>query len=184
MKINTKSCFPPASAAAAGLDNDVMLINPNKFINDESKHGDDDDDDDGDKQELLLGRQVQLKPMMILSPVMKSTRKSTPSNGSAISYQKKDAVTPAEMKNLSSCLQNLFIDQQEDETKSDDISDDDQTEISSSKMTKKKNSDRYSIGADGKLYGRIPQYVFDSNGEASTVLKSARKSKKKVHVDI
>lgn len=183
MKINTKSCFPPASAAAAGLDNDVMLINPNKFINDESKHGDDDGDGD-DKPEPLLGRQLQYKPTVFLSPVMKSTRKSTPSNGSAISYQKKDAVTPAEMKNLSSCLQNLFIDQQEDETKSDDISDDDQTEISSSKMTKKKNSDRYSIGADGKLYGRIPQYVFDSNGEASTVLKSARKSKKKVHVDI
>lgn len=182
MKINTKSCSPLASAAAAGLDNDVMLINPNKFINDESKHGDDDDDDD--KPELSLGRQLQYKTTVILSPVMKSTRKSTPSNGSAISYQKKDAVTPAEMKNLSSCLENLFIDHQADETKNDGINVDEQTEISSNKMTNKKNSDRYSIGKDGKLMGRIPQYVFDSNGEASTVLKSARKSKKKVPVDV
>ena len=183
MKINTKSCSPPASAAAAGLDNDVMLINPNKFINDESKHGDDDDDDD-DKPEISLGRQLQYKTTVILSPVMKSTRKSTPINGSAISYQKKDAVTSAEMKDLSSCLQSLFIDHQADETKNDGINVDEQTEISSSKMTNKKNPDRYSIGKDGKLMGRIPQYVFDSNGEASTVLKSARKSKKKVPVDV
>mmetsp|Transcript_36744 Transcript_36744/g.41052 ORF Transcript_36744/g.41052 Transcript_36744/m.41052 type:complete len:168 (+) Transcript_36744:297-800(+) len=167
MPINN-SCYTTVSATAnAGLK-DVVFTSPNKYVG-EKKRGNDDD-------EKALGRQIQYKTTVNFTPVKKSTRKSLPSNGSLASNQKKSSVTHGEMTGIISLLENLYVDHREDETKDDDSQNDNNNNNN--------NSNRYSIGEDGELLGRIPQFVFSSNGNASTVLRSARKSKKKEPVNV
>lgn len=168
MTINN-SCYATVSVAAdAGLK-DVVFTSPNKYVGEEKRGYDDDDNDDDEK---ALGRQIQYKTTVNFTPVKKSTRKSLPSNGSITSNQKKSSVTHGEMTGIISLLENLYVDRQEDETKDDNS------------KNNNNNSNCYSIGEDGELLGRIPQFVFSSNGSASTVLRSARKSKKKELVDV
>ena len=207
MKIDTKKCSPirvgsTPITAASRLDDDVILMHPNKYIVD---HGYDekcgDESDDNDNHDVAeYGRKVQHLPKLVYTPVKVSSRKSLDSGRNTLSsYQKKRAVTDSEMDELNSGLSNLYV-VDDEETKEEDGNDNHDTEDEeehksdtdgSSSSSSKKNSDNndsdecYNRDKDGNLIGRIPQYHFDSKtGKKSTVLRSARFTKKKVILDL
>ena len=153
---NTNSMKAPNSLG------DFVSFRENKYVD-----SDDDDDDDDNDDNTGLGREVQFETSVVFTPTKKSARIS------ASSSTKKRAIPRAGADSLISLVKELHVQDQDKEDEDDD-------EVaavatSSSPMYVSYQQHRVSLGENGQAIGRVTEFVIDSTGTPSVVLRSSRR---------